>query len=76
MRAAHGADAPLIAVDTSGARARARSSHTAAPDLIKPNDEELAELAGAELDGGGDLAGEMLRVARTPRPGSRRAPRS
>lgn len=64
VRAAHGDRAPRIAVDTSG-KALTQVVVSAAPDLIKPNDEELAELAGAELDGEGDLADEMLRVART-----------
>ena len=72
VRAAHGADAPLIAVDTSGP-ALTEVVADAAPDLIKPNDEELAELAGAELDDGADLAGEVLRVARTLVPGRTRA---
>ncbi len=72
VRAAHGAKAPLIAVDTSGRALEEVVAH-AAPDLIKPNDEELAELAGAELDSGGDLAEEMLRVARTLVPSRTRA---
>lgn len=48
VRRAHGASAPRIAVDTSRAALRAVVEH-GGPDLIKPNDEELAELAGAEL---------------------------
>jgi 1-phosphofructokinase len=72
VRAAHGERSPLIAVDTSGPALSAVVAH-AAPDLIKPNDEELAELAGAELDGDGDLAGEMLRIARRLVPGRTRA---
>jgi 1-phosphofructokinase len=72
VRAALGERAPLIAVDTSG-KALKQVVAGAAPDLIKPNDEELAELAGAELDGGGDLADEMLRVARTLVPSRVRA---
>ncbi|WP_344067125.1 1-phosphofructokinase [Microbacterium pumilum] len=72
VRAAHGAQAPLIAADTSG-RALTEVVAHAAPDLIKPNDEELAALAGAELDGGDDLAGEMLRVARSLVPSRTRA---
>ena len=72
VRGAYGERSPLIAVDTSGPALSAVVAQ-AAPDLIKPNDEELAELAGAELDGDGDLAGEMLRVARTLVPGRTRA---
>ncbi|WP_194398155.1 1-phosphofructokinase family hexose kinase [Microbacterium atlanticum] len=48
VRRALDAHAPLIAVDTSGA-ALAAVVAAGAPDLIKPNDEELAELAGADL---------------------------
>lgn len=46
---------PRIAVDTSGAALRAVVDAGAA-DLIKPNDEELAELADVALDAGLDLA--------------------
>ncbi|MET0781913.1 MAG: 1-phosphofructokinase [Microbacterium sp.] len=63
VRARWGAGAPRIAIDTSGAALRAVVDE-AAPDLIKPNDEELAELAGVELDSGADLAGAVLPVAR------------
>lgn len=48
VRRAHGEAAPCIAVDTSGAALRAVVEH-GKPDLIKPNDEELAELAGVGL---------------------------
>lgn len=61
VRDAHGAEAPRIAVDTSGSALRAVVEH-AAPDLIKPNDDELAELAGVELSVR-DLP-EILAVAR------------
>ncbi len=44
---------PRIAVDTSGPALRAVVD-AGAPDLIKPNDEELAELAGVMLDTGAD----------------------
>ena len=50
VRRAHGAHAPLIAVDTSGPALTAVVAD-GAPDLIKPNDEELGELVGAPLDG-------------------------
>ncbi|WP_374974593.1 1-phosphofructokinase [Microbacterium trichothecenolyticum] len=50
VRAAHGADAPLIAVDTSGP-ALAAVVAAGAADLIKPNDDELAELVGVAIDG-------------------------
>jgi len=63
VRAVRGS-APLIAVDTSGAALDAVVRH-GAPDLIKPNDEELAELAGIALDEGLDLADAVHAVART-----------
>ncbi|MFC8303422.1 1-phosphofructokinase family hexose kinase [Specibacter sp. NPDC057265] len=44
VRAAHGTKAPRIAVDSSGAPLRA--CLRAAPELLKPNGEELAELTG------------------------------
>jgi 1-phosphofructokinase len=64
VRGRWGSQAPRIAVDTSGAALRAVVEE-AAPDLIKPNDEELAELAGVVLEPGADLAGAVLAVART-----------
>ncbi|GAA3210672.1 1-phosphofructokinase family hexose kinase [Microbacterium terregens] len=63
VRQRWGTDAPRVAVDTSGAALRAVVDE-AAPDLIKPNDEELAELAGVALGNGTDLAAAVLRVAR------------
>lgn len=63
VRAQWGADAPRIAVDTSGA-ALAAVVADGRPDLIKPNDDELAELAGIGLDEGSDLAAAVLPVAR------------
>lgn len=64
VRAAHGSDGPRIAVDTSGAALRAVVDD-GAPDLIKPNDDELAELAGVSLDESeGDLEHRVLEVAR------------
>lgn len=63
VRGALGPRAPLIAVDTSGA-ALAAVVADGAPDLIKPNDDELAELAGASLPDG-DLARAVAEVART-----------
>ncbi len=62
VRAAHD-PAPLIAVDTSGAALRAVVA-SGAPDLIKPNDEELAELADVELDPSVPLAEAVHAVAR------------
>lgn len=47
VRSAPGA--PRIAVDTSGAALREAVAH-GRPDLIKPNEDELAELAGVALD--------------------------
>lgn len=64
VRARHGAAAPKIAVDTSGAALTAVVEH-GRPDLIKPNDEELAELAGIDLDADSELAVAVLPVART-----------
>lgn len=61
VRRAYGAEAPRIAVDTSGA-ALSAVVERGQPDLIKPNDEELAELAGAELPDG-DLAAAVTAVA-------------
>ena len=57
------AAAPRVAIDTSGAALRAVVAE-ATPDLIKPNDEELADLAGVQLDEGADLAAAVLPVAR------------
>ena len=62
VRRAHSAP-PLIAVDASGP-ALAAAVTQGSPDLIKPNAEELAELAGVRLDGSGDVAA-VLDVART-----------
>jgi 1-phosphofructokinase len=61
VRRAHGAQAPRVAVDTSGA-ALAAVVDRGRPDLIKPNDEELAELAGTALPDG-DLAAAVTSVA-------------
>jgi 1-phosphofructokinase len=47
VRARWATDAPRIAVDTSGAALRAVVAHGAA-DLIKPNEDELAELTGTQ----------------------------
>ncbi len=71
VRAAHGADAPSIAVDTSGAALTAvvERGH---PDLIKPNDEELAELTRTQLPTG-DLARSVAELARTIVPSRVRA---
>lgn len=63
VRAAYGAGAPRIAVDTSGP-ALAAVVARGRPDLIKPNDEELAELAGSAIPEG-DLARAVVSVARS-----------
>ncbi|HET8926992.1 MAG TPA: 1-phosphofructokinase [Microbacterium sp.] len=68
VRARWGAEAPRIAIDTSGAALHAAVAD-AAPDLIKPNDEELAELVGVALEADGDLAAAVLPVARALVPG-------
>ncbi|MEN2739102.1 1-phosphofructokinase [Microbacterium sp. X-17] len=61
--------APLIAVDTSGEALRA-AVFDGHPDLIKPNEDELAELTGSpftsgELGESGELPEAVLAVART-----------
>lgn len=61
VRARWGDRSPRIAVDTSGP-ALARVVAEAAPDLIKPNDEELAELVGAKV--GADAAASAISQAR------------
>lgn len=66
VRETHRDAAPRIAVDTSGA-ALAAVVADGAPDLIKPNDDELAELTGATVDG---TAASVLGVARTLVPSS------
>lgn len=63
VRSAHGSSAPRIAVDTSGAALRAVVER-AHPDLIKPNEDELSELAGIDLDPDAGLAEDVLRIAR------------
>ncbi|QLD10320.1 1-phosphofructokinase family hexose kinase [Microbacterium oleivorans] len=55
VRARLGDDAPRIAVDTSGAALRAAVAD-GRPDLIKPNDDELADLLGSPLPDAVDLA--------------------
>lgn len=54
--------APLIAVDSSGGPLLGTLSTGARPDLLKPNAEELAELAG--LAGSVDLEADPERAAR------------
>lgn len=56
------AQPPRIAVDTSGAALRATVEH-GAPDLIKPNDEELVELTGIALDPEAPLPEAVVAVA-------------
>jgi 1-phosphofructokinase len=63
VRTHHGPSSPRIAVDTSGPALRAVVDD-AKPDLIKPNDDELAELAGVELPTDADLPHAVLAVAR------------
>lgn len=58
-----GNTAPRIAVDTSGAALQAVVER-AHPDLIKPNETELAELAGTALDPEVDLVSAVLTIAR------------
>lgn len=54
--------APLIAVDTSGEALRA-AVFDGHPDLIKPNEDELAELTGASFESA-ELTEAVLAVAR------------
>lgn len=63
VRTAWGESAPRIAVDTSGP-ALAAVVATGRPDVIKPNDEELAELAGRDLDERMDLPDAVAEIAR------------
>ncbi|AAT88603.1 1-phosphofructokinase [Leifsonia xyli subsp. xyli] len=67
VRERWGEAAPRVAVDTAGEALRTVVAD-ARPDLIKPNDDELAELSGAALDPG-DVERSVLRVARTLVPG-------
>lgn len=62
VRARWGAGAPRIAVDTSGAALR-EVIESGVADLIKPNDDELVELTGADLEDG-PLPEAVQRVAR------------
>ncbi|SDQ12484.1 1-phosphofructokinase family hexose kinase [Microbacterium sp. cf332] len=62
VRTRLGDDAPRIAVDTSGAALRAVVAD-GRPDLIKPNDEELADLLGAALPDAADLADAVHEAA-------------
>lgn len=62
VRAAWGVDAPKIAVDASGAALRAVVDGSR-PDLIKPNDEELAELLGEDAAHDTDTVAEAVRRA-------------
>jgi 1-phosphofructokinase len=62
VRERWGAEAPRIAVDTSGPALSAVVEQGAA-DLVKPNDEELVELTGARLDSG-SLPESVHRIAR------------
>lgn len=64
--------APRIAVDTSGPALHAVVA-AGAPDLIKPNDDELAELTGQAFDGTADLADAVHVVARRLVPAQVRA---
>ena len=61
VRERWGTDAPRVAVDTSGA-ALAAVVERARPDLIKPNEDELAELAAVALETTGDASDLIHRV--------------
>ena len=66
VRGRLGADAPRIAIDTSGPPLRGALLHGAAPDLLKPNAEELAEATGfaseAELEADPVLAARAASI--------------
>ncbi|MDW4572893.1 1-phosphofructokinase family hexose kinase [Microbacterium sp. M3] len=62
VRTAHGDAAPLIAVDTSGPALTAVVAD-GRPDLIKPNDDELSELAGTTIEHAD--AGAIADIARS-----------
>ncbi|MDJ1113597.1 1-phosphofructokinase family hexose kinase [Microbacterium dauci] len=63
VRSRWGTASPAIAVDTSGP-ALAAVVADGRPDLIKPNDDELASLVGAALDTSLPLPEAVLAVAR------------
>ncbi|CEA07073.1 6-phosphofructokinase isozyme 2 [Arthrobacter saudimassiliensis] len=66
LREALGAQAPAVAVDSSGPPLLGALLHHAAPDLVKPNAEELAEASavatGEELEEDPALAAAAARV--------------
>lgn len=62
VRTRWGQAAPLIAVDTSGPALRAVVGD-GRPDLIKPNEEELADLVGEDLSTVGDLVETVRALA-------------
>lgn len=64
VRSRWGERAPLIAVDTSGEALRAVVAD-GRPDLIKPNEDELADLAGVSLDPSRALADTVAEIARS-----------
>lgn len=64
VRDAWGDRAPRVAVDASGAALEA-VVRDGRPDLIKPNDEELAALVREDPSGDVDLVSEAVRRART-----------
>lgn len=63
VRARWGAGAPRIAIDTSGAALDAAVAK-AHPDLIKPNEDELAALVGESLDATIDVVDAVIPLAR------------
>ncbi len=72
LRARWGDRSPAIAVDTSGPALHAVVADGGA-DLIKPNEDELAELAGVTLDPAAPLAHAVHEIARTLVPARVRA---
>ena len=66
VRKAYGPKAPLVAIDSSGAPLTEAAAGVPAPDLLKPNAEELSELTGIgtgdELEQDHDLAATACAV--------------
>ncbi|MBG6225133.1 1-phosphofructokinase [Arthrobacter sp. CAN_A2] len=66
VRKAYGPAAPLVAIDSSGEPLNEAAAGVPAPDLLKPNAEELSELTGIgtgdELEKDHDLAAKACAV--------------
>ncbi|WP_434995611.1 1-phosphofructokinase family hexose kinase [Arthrobacter sp. Ld5] len=62
VRKAYGPSAPLVAIDSSGEPLAAAAAGIPAPDLLKPNAEELSELTG--IGTGDDLEQDLELAAK------------